>query len=789
MLISMNWIRDFVDLEGLDAEQLIHQFTLSTAEVEEIQHKGADISGIVSAKITECEMHPQSKKLHILKVDDGSQIHDVVCGAPNARTGITVALARLGAQVGELTIGEVRLAGIPSRGMCCSEAELGISADHDGILELPEGTPLGIDIKQLLPIDDIVFEVDNKSLTNRPDLWGHYGIAREFAVLSGRPLRALDVQELTAYASRPPVQIETNAAGGLLYRYSALKMGNIRRKTAPDAMRVRLYYCGMRAINLLTDLTNYVMLELGQPMHAFDARRVGQIEVRQAGEAVLFRTLDGTERNIPAESLLICSGGTPVAIAGVMGGEASAIAEDTESLLLESANFDSVSVRKTSQSIGLRTDASQRYEKTLDPELTVPAIGRFVRLLLAADPGAEITARLTDAYPKQFPKVAFPMQKTYIDRMAGLEVPMEHIKKTLRGLGFGLTATENALHIEVPSWRATKDVSIPADIVEEVMRVYGYDNIEPTTAASALQPVRPAPERKLRESVKDLLSERFCLHEAQSYIWYNTVRWKKLGLPADDGLRLANAQAAQCSVLRTSIIPSLLDFAEANKNIQPEFGLFEIGKCFPGTKPDGSAEEREALGVVLFSKTADAQALYLRLRDIVAYLGQKLRRVALEFAPQAPTFPWQHAKNTCAVLAPGGEALGFLSLLGAKATQNIEPKATVAIAQIDMRTFTALAETPLRYHTPPKFPGIDYDLTLLRADNIRYAEIEKVLRGVNSPYLQQIRLIDLYEGEKPSITLRLAFQSEDKSLTFEEIKQSIQKMVEALNGKGIYLKA
>ncbi len=788
MLISMNWIKDFVDLGDLDLAALINQFTLSTAEVEEVYRKGERVSGVVTAKILSEEKHPNSKKLHLLKVDDGTAVHDVVCGAPNARAGITVALARIGAQVGDITIGEVMLAGCPSRGMCCSEAELGFSADHAGILELEDGTPLGVDIKTLLPVDDIVFEVDNKSLTNRPDLWGHYGIAREFAVLAGRELRPLDLFDFTPYESLPPVCIETED-DGLLYRYTSLRMENIMRKISPAAMRIRLFYCGLRAINLLTDLTNYVMLELGQPMHAFDAQKVDRIEVRRFAESFAFRTLDGVERAVTPEALMICSGGRPVAIAGVMGGEDSAIADDTDSLLLESANFDGVSVRKTSQKIGLRTDASQRYEKTLDPELTTVAAGRFVRLLTQADPGAKVVTRLTDAYVKHFAPISFSLEKSYIDRMAGIEVPWAHIERTLRGLGFGLRAEGGAISVEVPSWRATKDVSIPADIVEEVMRVYGYDNIEPTTTRSPLRPVAADPVKCVNDAIKDRLVERFCLHEAHSYLWYNSVRWKKLGLPADDGLRLANAQAAQCSVLRTSIIPSLLDFAESNKNARPEFGLFEIGKIVDGTRPDGTANEREVLGIVLFSKVAREKDLYLKLRDIVAYLGESLRRVRLEFpALESVRFPWQHPKNSAAI-AFGGQALGFLSLLSARNRQSIDGKAAIAVAQLDTRLFTALEAPPLIYRVPPKFPGIHYDLSLLTGPQTRYAELEAALRGVDCPYLRDIRVIDLYDGEKASITLRLAFQSDEKSLVFEEIKQYVDQMLHLLGEKGIYLKA
>ena len=270
MLISMNWISDFVDLTGLDKMALIRQFSLSTAEVEnEIFHKGADLSGVVAAQIVSVENHPESHKLHLLKVDAGDgQLTDVVCGAPNVQLGMKTAFAKVGAQLGDITISPRKLAGYTSYGMCCSEKEIGISDDNSGIMVIPEDVPCGTDLKALYPIDDIIFEVDNKSLTNRPDLWGHYGMAREFSTLSGRPLKALPVADLAAYNTLPAIDMKIEDP--LCQRYSCLRVENINRHVSPMAMRIRLNYCGMRDINFLADLTNYLMLEMGQPMHAFD---------------------------------------------------------------------------------------------------------------------------------------------------------------------------------------------------------------------------------------------------------------------------------------------------------------------------------------------------------------------------------------------------------------------------------------------------------------------------------------------------------------------------------------
>ena len=291
MFISMNWIGDFVDLSGLDLEALIHRFTLSTAEVEDVYHMGEDLRDVVSGKILSVREHPNSKKLHLLQVDAGDKIYDVVCGAPNVREGLIVPFVKEGGMVSGQEIAVATIAGCESHGMCCSEKELGISADHSGLMELDPGTPVGVDVCDLFAIKDTVFEVDNKSLTNRPDLWGHYGIAREFAALTGRKLKPLETVELSQFDGLDPIKIDVQ--DDLCYRYTGLKVRNIQKKVSPVDMRIRLFYCGSRAINLLADLTNYLMLEMGQPMHAFDCAKVDQIEVKRFDEPFPFTTLDG----------------------------------------------------------------------------------------------------------------------------------------------------------------------------------------------------------------------------------------------------------------------------------------------------------------------------------------------------------------------------------------------------------------------------------------------------------------------------------------------------------------
>ena len=517
MLVSINWIKDYVDLDGCDIKELINKFTLATAEVEDIYYMGRDVQNVVVGEIKTLENHPESKKLHLLTVDIGDKTVNCVCGAPNVRVGQKVAFATAGGRVVAGEIGKATVAGYESEGMCCSEKELGISDENSGIMELDPSYKNGTDIKELFPIDDIVFEVDNKSLTNRPDLWGHYGIAREFAALTGRELKPLDLADLDSDSENVvPVTIGDTEH---VFRYSCLRMANITKHVSPMEIRIRLFYCGMRPINLLADLTNYIMLEIGQPTHAFDATKIDHIKVDMPKEDIDFTTLDGTTRKADTNTLLIYNHDEPVAIAGIMGGLDSEIVGDTSSVVLESANFDGICVRKSSSRLGLRTDASARYEKMLDPELTLVAIKRFVKLVKDIDSDAVIDSKLTDEYAKKYPQITLTFDKAYVDRYTGIEISNERIIHTLTLLGFGVDEKDGVFTVTVPSWRATKDVTIKADIIEEITRIYGYDNFEITTTRSPLKPVHSAPERLVGDEIKDILVKKYSMHEVHSYIW------------------------------------------------------------------------------------------------------------------------------------------------------------------------------------------------------------------------------------------------------------------------------
>ncbi len=677
--------------------------------------------------------------------------------------------------------------------MCCSEKELGISDDHSGLMILEDSYPLGTDIKEIMQIEDTIFEVDNKSLTNRPDLWGHYGIAREISVLTKRPLKPLERKDTGIYKDLKAIDVKVENVEKC-YRYSCLSVSNITQKKSPINMRIRLSYCGMRPINLLADLTNYLMMELGQPMHAFDNTKVSSIRVKTYPEPVNFTTLDSVERKVDTDTLLICDEKEPVAIAGIMGGELSEITEATNSLLLESANFDGVSVRKSATRLGLRTDASSRYEKTLDPELTVPAIERFLKLLMDIDPGVLVTSSLTDRYVKKYDTIKIDFDKAYVDKYTGIDISSDAIEETLTALGFAVTRNKDAFSLVVPSWRATKDVTMKADIIEEITRIYGYDNFDVKSTKGYLIPIRHSVERSNEYRIKELLSERYAMNEVHSYLWYESKMNKELGILTEPNIRVINSIAAENDTIRATMIPSLLGFVAKNADSFPEMGMYEIGRIANGLRADGLCDERKKLAFVVASKKLSEKEVYFKCKEIIEQVLMAVKNIAPSFAvkEELVKYNYVHPVNSASVLLKGQE-IGYFSILNPRVKNKIDKKLNVAFAEIDMADLETVAKENLRYTEISKYPGVTIDLSLLTDKALRYENIVEVIKEYNCEYIQGIRLIDIFEDEKllpgkKSVTVRLDFGSMERTLEGSEIQTMVEGVLTLLGSKGIELR-
>lgn len=793
MLISMNWISEFTDITGVDVKELIGRFTLSTAEVEDIYEMGKNIKDVVVGKIVAMEDHPNSKKLHLVKVDIGSEVVDCVCGAPNVFVGAIVPFAKIGGQVGDLEIKEASIAGEASRGMCCSEKELGISDDNSGLMILEDRYPLGTNIKEFMDIEDTIFEVDNKSLTNRPDLWGHYGIAREISVLTKRPLKPLDVMDTSVFNELPEIDIKVEDTEKC-YRYSCIAVKNIKVKKSPINMRIRLTYCGMRPINLLADLTNYLMMELGQPMHAFDHDKVSKVRVKTFDKLIDFVTLDGAKRTIEADTLMICNDNEPTGVAGVMGGDLSEITDATDSVMLESANFDGATIRKSATKLGLRTDASARYEKTLDPELTTLAIDRFMKLLKDIDPEIEVVSSLTDSYVKRYDTITIDFDKPFVDKYTGIDISSDAIEDTLTRLGFGLTRNGDKFKVVVPSWRATKDVSMKADIIEEITRIYGYDNFEIRSTKSLLVPVRHSVERDNEYEIKQLLSKQYAMNEVHSYIWYETKLNKEMGILTDKNVRVINSVTAENDTIRSTIIPSMLGFVLKNVESNPEMGMYEIGRVANGLKADGLCDERKRLGFVVASKKLTEKEVYFKAKEIVEMLLHDIKNIQPRFAPkeELSKYNFVHPVNSASISLEDKE-IGYLSVLNPRIRNNIDKKLNVAFVEIDIMDMEEVVAQPLNYKEVSKYPGVSVDLSILADKAMSYEAITKVIDRYPCAYLQGYHLVDIFEDEKlladkKSVTIHFEFGSMTKTLESNEISEMVDELLAVLKENGLELR-
>lgn len=782
MYISINWIKDFVNLDGIDIKDLIYKFTMSTAEVEGIIEYGKNTRDVVVAKVLSVDNVENSKKLHKLVVDIGDKKVNCICGAPNVKEGIKVAFAKEGSLVNGLSITKTTIAGHESSGMCLSEKELGISDDNSGIMILDDKYNIGEDIKNIIPIDDIIYEIDNKSLTNRPDLWGHYGIAREIAAITNRKLKPLEVENLDKYNDLKKLDINIEDSN-LCYRYTGLTIDNVNKKTSSYKMKTRLTYCGLRPISLLVDMTNYIMLELGQPMHAFDKEFIKKINVKTLKNDEEFVTLDGNKRNLKEGTLMIYNENKPVAIAGVMGGENTQITDATTSLFLESANFNAVSVRKTASAIALRTDASARYEKTLDPELTKLAIERFVKILKDEDDDIKVSSSLSDVYVNKYPVITIDISREYINKKIGVNFSDEMIEKVLTSLYFKIIENKNGnFKIEVPSFRATKDVSGKADIIEEISRIYGYDNIVPQTNLWKVEPVKEDSLRELEYNIKTLLAQKYGMSEVHSYVWYDTKLNSELGIEVHDNLKIVNGLSKLDSTLRYNMVPTMLYAIYKNIKNFDEIGVFEIGRTFDYKEKGKDCVENKVLGIGKSSISKTEEELMFEVKSMIENIANINKHVSLSYVCNS-TFDdnFIHPVNSYEVKY-GDECLGYISVLNPKIKDAINKKSNIVVGQINIDMLDKIKYLDIQYEEISKYQTVDFDLSIIVDKNVSYFEIEKVIKDANMQYLKSYSLIDVYENEeklkdKKNITIRFNIGSSDKTLTKEEIDEERIKLI------------
>jgi len=756
---SYQWLSELVEDLDIDAQEVSRRITLHTAESEGVEAHGALLTGACPAVVLTAEAIPNS---HNQKAEVETELYGrktLACGAANCRAGLRTVYVPLGVK---------RVSGVDSDGMLASPAELGINGDHDGIIEL-EG-PLEL-------AADSIIEIDNKSLTHRPDLWGHYGMARELAAILNKPL--VDPVSIELLPSGEPVQEVVIEDFVGCPRYSAQVFSNVVVGESPWWLQYRLQAIGLNSISNIVDVTNWLLAELPQPTHAFDADKIiGKIIIRRAVDGEKLLALNGEEYVLTTEDLVIADESGAIAIAGVIGGKLSAIGSETTRIVLESANFNASSVRKTSSRLKLRTDASMRFEKAQDPHNTLRAIARGAEMLELVCPGIVAVGGPTDVSAPMPAMKMIELSLQWLYRKLGRVVEKAEVVGILERLSFVVVDLGESLEVTVPSWRATKDVSIPDDLVEEIGRTIGYSTIEPVAPA---MPVVPPPvnlERRFYNELRGVATQQGYT-EVYNYSFLSEAAALRLGVPVEAHVRVLNPIASDQSLMRTTLLHGVLKNFEDNLKHFDDFRFFEIGKEIH-KQASGLPQEVAHLAAGLYSPGGDG-AVGLR----------ELQRLALAFAPGMRFVPtlevraFEHPLRSVNVFL-GETAVGRIFEFH---PDWVPGRAAVMDLNLGPMACT-MAGMPKKYSAVRRFPSSEFDLSVVGSARTFAGEIEGILRGAAGAAVESIaflREFTLADGTR-SLSFRVRVALQDRTLTQEEITAERERMISALRAAGFELR-
>jgi len=790
MLVSLKWLKDYIDPE-MAPEELADRLTMAGLEVEEIRTIAPKFSGVVVAKILSVRPHPNADKLSLCDVTDGSQIRPIVCGAKNIQPGDIVALAKVGAVIpGGYTIKSTVLRGEKSEGMLCSEAELEIGDDTSGILQLPADMVPGTPLEEALDLNDTVLDVG--VTPNRSDCLSMIGMAREVAALTGKTLKMPEgkVRESVEDVSRlSSVTIEDP---DLCPRYTARLIRNVTIGDSPVWMKTRLEAAGLRAINNVVDVTNFVMLEMGQPLHAFDFRFLeeGRIVVRKSKPGEEFVSLDGKSRVLPDHTLLICDGKKPVAIAGIMGGLNSEVKDDTRTILLESAYFNPSSIRRSSRRLAMPTDAAFRFERGIDPEGVLRALDRAAQLMADLSGGLVCKNRL-DEYPakiKPVENILFRMDR--VRQVIGAAVPAGETVRILKSIGMKVRREgRGAYRVTPPSFRV--DIEREIDLIEEIARLYGYDRVPSTLPSVSVAETEAIPRLTLEERIRRLLTG-FGYSEIINYSFTSPLSVEALGLPPEDERRrlvvIRNPLTEDQSVMRTTLIYGLLETLKKNiHNASLNLKLFEIGRTFLRRKEGELPEERNILAALLAGKASDdlwgskVGVDFYDLKGCLENIFQDLKLETLRCRTRKPE-AFLHPGQSCGVYL-GDVQIGCLGKAHPDVLKKMDIKSDAYLFEINLDLLGAHAERRIQYREISKFPAIQRDVAFLLPASM---ESEKMLETVlqqTEDLLENVSIFDIYAGQgleegTKSLGLRFSYRALDRTLTDAEVNTIHNRIVD-----------
>ena len=793
MKVSLNWIRDYVQLPAdADLKKLAYDLTMSTVEVEDTIELAKQFDHMVVGVINTIEQHPNADKLRVCMTDIGGRVESIVCGGSNLREGMKVAVALPGSVCrwhgeGEpVEIKKSKLRGVDSYGMICGAVEIGLAdlfptKEEAHILDLSDfDAPAGTPLADALDLNDIILEIDNKSMTNRPDLWGHYGIAREIAALYDLPMKEFphfdrNVENTSGFhvtvedAERCP-------------RMTGTQIENVCVKPAPYWMQVRIWKTGMRPINALVDITNYVMLATGQPSHAYDSDHIaGHIIVRRAKAGETLTLLNGKELPLSTDDLTIADDAGIVGLAGVMGGVKDSILPTTSKVILEIANFQAAGIRRTALRYDNRTEASARYEKAIDPERCDQALDLSMQLFSDLYPEMKVTG-LVDEYPQHLKQAEIDVPLSWLERRLGKRLPPEEIRHKMELLGYGISFDGDNMHVVVPTWRSTGDVSIQADIMEEVARMYGYENFEAEPITTTFDGAINQLDKDLERRIKEYLAIRCGMQEIFTYPWMEESYVNAVLQSTEGILSLSTPPSPAERFVRSSLLPNLCKAVVKNERYFDEFSIFETAQVFRDenyTSPYDPREklpsQRKNVAGAFVTTDKDITALFRKAKGVVEMMARYVHMETLTFR-QTEKPVW--ADNVVWLnIYRGEEKVGDLALLSKKVSMACGIKnLNVMLFQLDQDSLVPLKSRTNTFTHMAEYPMTDYDISLLLDGSVQWKDVLQTVGGIKSELLHGASFVDEYRGKqvpagKKSLTLRLSIGSKEKTLTSSEIEE------------------
>ena len=806
MKLSLSWIKDYVKIpEDTDLKKLAYDLTMSTVEVEDVEDLARRFDHMVVGVIEKVEAHPNADRLRVCSVDIGEgEKKDIVCGGINLEEGMRVAVACPGAVVrwhgeGEpVEIKNSKLRGVASYGMICASDEIGLGelfpAEQEAEIldlsafEVPAGTPLA----DALDMNDMILEIDNKSMTNRPDLWGHYGIAREIAALYDLPLAEIKPFETEVSSD---FRTEINAPDRCA-RYIGVEMSGVEVKPSPYKMQNRIWKAGMRPINALVDITNYVMLATGNPTHAFDADNItGHIVVRHAEEGEKLLLLNDKEIELCEDDLVITDSEGPVALAGVMGGAKDSILPKTERVILEVANFEAAGIRRTALRYGTRTEASSRYEKAIDPERCDQALALSMQYFKELYPELKVTG-FCDNYVKKLQRAEIDVNLSWLEKRLGKHLTNAEMQGKLELLGFDVQIDGDTMHVTAPTWRSTGDISIKDDVMEEVARMYGYDNFEATEFTTTFTGAINQKDKSLVRNIKEYLALRCGMQEVYTYPWMNDVFVNAVLQNTDGILKLSTPPAPDMSYIRSSLLPNLCEAVVKNERYFNDFSIFEEAQVFFDRNYSAVYDERESLpeqrrhiGAAFASSVKDINTLFREAKGVIEYMPRYTHMEAFTFRKEEKPVWADHVVWLNIYL--GEQKIGDMGLVAKKVSMECGIKnLSVMLFELDATKLKPLKSRTNKFTHLDEYPKTDYDISMLFDSNAVWKDIYEAIMGEKkaSALLKDASFVDEYRGKqipngKKSVTIRLTIGSDEKTLTSQEIESAANQVMKKLKKK------